>query len=90
MTVSLTPQRIAWLEQMVAEGRFASVDEAARFAVAEAMSLDQDIDLDDLDDLDWAKPVLDEALAEADRGATIPLEEYQKQMKQHMDRLRGR
>lgn len=71
MTVNLTPQQIAWLEQIKAERGFASIDEAAQAIVADAMLHAEPLDLDDLS---WAKPLVDEALADLEAGVqTIPL-----------------
>jgi Arc/MetJ-type ribon-helix-helix transcriptional regulator len=38
MTIALTPEQLRWLEQAVAEGRFASVEEAVRVAVVTLMA----------------------------------------------------
>src|SRR5690242_1419759 len=35
MTVTLTPEQVQWLEEAVAAGQFASVEEAVRVAVAD-------------------------------------------------------
>jgi antitoxin ParD1/3/4 len=86
MTVNLTPEQVAWLEKMVADGAFASVDEAARFYIAEAMLHAEDLDLDNLD---WAKPLLDEARAELARGEGIPLEEFLRDFREHLAKLRN-
>lgn len=79
MTVNLTPQQIAWLEQLKAERGFATIDEAAQAIVAEAMLHAEPLDLDDLS---WAKPLVDEALADLEAGVkTIPLEEVLKDLR---------
>ena len=79
MTVNLTPQQIAWLEQVKAERGFASIDEAAQFYLAQAMLNAEPLDLDDLS---WAKPLVDEALADLEAGVpTIPLEEVLKDLR---------
>jgi Arc/MetJ-type ribon-helix-helix transcriptional regulator len=51
----------------VAAGRFSSLDEA----VAEAIDFLKSSD----DDLEWAKPLVDEGLAELDKGEAIPADE---------------
>jgi antitoxin ParD1/3/4 len=48
--------------------------------VAERMHLD-------IDDLAWAKPLIDEALASVDRGEGMTLEEYRARMEQRFGRL---
>ena len=51
--------------------------------VAEHMELD-------LDDLDWAKPVLDEARASIARGEGMTLEEHRARIAAKLESLRGR
>jgi antitoxin ParD1/3/4 len=67
MTITLTPEQAEWLEQQVAGGEFDSVEEVVRLAIADLMTLDTD-------DLDWAKPLVDEARAALARGEGIPAE----------------
>jgi Arc/MetJ-type ribon-helix-helix transcriptional regulator len=69
MTITLTPKQQQWLESEVAAGRFASVEEAVRLAVAELM-----LPID-TDDLAWAKPYVDVARQSAARGETVPAED---------------
>jgi antitoxin ParD1/3/4 len=65
MNVPLKRQDEEWLEQQVATGRFSSVAEAVAAAVAKLKS-------DDAIDDQWAKPLIDEALAALDRGERTP------------------
>ncbi len=64
MTITLTPKAA------VAAGRFASVEEAVRFAVDRLALEDAEYG-----DLSWVKPYLDEARAEIVRGETVSMEE---------------
>ena len=68
MTITLTPEQQKRLEPAVAAGQFASVEEAVRFAVDQLV-------VDDLGDLSWAKPYLDEARAHIARGESHSVEE---------------
>jgi antitoxin ParD1/3/4 len=68
MTIQLSPEQQQWLEDQVAAGHFTSLNEAVAVAIADLMAT---VD----DDLDWAKPLVDEAIAEVDRGEAIPSEE---------------
>jgi Arc/MetJ-type ribon-helix-helix transcriptional regulator len=68
MTITLTPEQQKRLEAAVAAGQFVSVEEDVRFAV------DQ-LAVDDLGDLSWAKPYLDEARAQIARGESHSVEE---------------
>lgn len=70
MTITLTPEQQRRLEAAVAAGQFASVEEAVRWAVDHIVVTDEE-----LGDLSWAKPYLDEARAEIARGETVSAEE---------------
>lgn len=67
MNLPLPPAQIAWLEAQIAAGRFASLEEALASAVAQLQAQAQDA----IDD-SWAKPLIDEALEELDRGEGTP------------------
>jgi antitoxin ParD1/3/4 len=67
MQIELTKEQEEWLRAQVAEGRFSSLDEA----VAEAIDFLKNSD----DDLEWAKPLVDEGLAELDKGGAVPADE---------------
>ena len=73
MTITLNPEQEAWLETRVASGDFASVEAAARQLIDERIA---ERALEDGDDLAWAKPYIDEALAGIARGEEITLEEH--------------
>jgi antitoxin ParD1/3/4 len=68
MTVQLSPEQQRWLEAQVEAGHFASLEQAVAVAIADLMAT-----LDD--DLAWAKPLVDEAAAELDRGEGVPGDE---------------
>jgi antitoxin ParD1/3/4 len=74
MTITLHPDQIAWLEARVASGEFASLEEAARRLIDERIA---ERALEESDDMTWAKPYVDEALAEVERGEVITLEEHE-------------
>lgn len=63
--ITLKPEQEAQLKTRVASGDFASVEEAARQRTDEALA---ERALDESDDMAWAKPYVDEALAEVERG----------------------
>jgi antitoxin ParD1/3/4 len=73
MTITLPPEQEARLATRVARGDFASVEEAARQLIDEALV---ERALEESDDMAWAKPYVDEALAEVERGEEISLEEH--------------
>jgi antitoxin ParD1/3/4 len=73
MTITLTPEQQEWLEAHVATGDFASVEDAARQLIDERIA-EREIENDDMA---WAKPYVDEALAQVERGEVITLEEHE-------------
>ena len=74
MTITLKPDQEAWLKTRVASGDFASVEEAARQLIDERIA---ERAAEEGDDLAWAKPYVDEALADVARGGVITLEEHE-------------
>jgi len=83
MTITLTPEQQKRLEAAVAAGQFASVEEAVRWAVDHIVVTD-----DDLGDLSWAKPYLDEAREQIARGESISLEEFNAHVDERLSKLR--
>jgi antitoxin ParD1/3/4 len=69
MNIKLPSRQQKWLEEQVAAGQFASLDEALSLAVADLMAAETD-------DLAWAKPYVDEARASLARGEVIAGEDY--------------
>jgi antitoxin ParD1/3/4 len=81
MGIILTPVQQAWLEARVADGEFASVDEAVSQILDERMVRD--------DDLDWAIPLVEESRAAVARGEVLTLEEHRARNAALLARLRG-
>jgi antitoxin ParD1/3/4 len=73
MVITLNPDQEAQIKTRVASGDFASVEDAARQLIDEALV---ERALEENDDMTWAKPHVDEALAEVARGEEITLEEH--------------
>jgi antitoxin ParD1/3/4 len=73
MTIVLTPEQEAWLKVYVARGDFPSIEDAARQLIDERLA---ERAIEEEDDLSWAKPYVDEALAAVARGEVMTLEEY--------------
>jgi antitoxin ParD1/3/4 len=72
MKIDLTPEQEAWLAQQVKAGAFGSVQEAARAAIEAVMREEAGVDSEDCL---WAKPYIDEAIAELDRGEGAPCDQ---------------
>jgi len=79
MTIQLSPEQEQWLEDQVAAGHFSSVEQAVAVAIADLMAMAED-------DLDWAKPLVDEAAAELDRGEGVPADEAFARIFKSLDR----
>jgi Arc/MetJ-type ribon-helix-helix transcriptional regulator len=72
VTKILSPEQMEWLKGRVESGDFSSIEEAIRSAIAVAQHFDAEPD----EDLSWAKPYIDEALADMERGEKgIPAEQ---------------
>ena len=82
MTITLTPEQQERLEAAVAAGHFASVEAAVPAAV------DLILMPADTSDLSWAKPYLDEARAQIERGETLTLEEFNAYVDKRLNELR--
>jgi Arc/MetJ-type ribon-helix-helix transcriptional regulator len=67
MQIHLAKDDEDWLRAQVAAGRFSSLDEALAEAIDSLRAEDEE--------LPWAKSLVDEGLAELDRGEGIPAEE---------------
>jgi antitoxin ParD1/3/4 len=80
MDITLPREQQEWLEAQVRAGAYESVDEALASIVAEHMLID-------VDDLDWAKPLVDEARASIARGEGMTLEEYRARMDKRFGKL---
>jgi antitoxin ParD1/3/4 len=73
MVISLTPEQQAWLDAHVARGDFASVEDAPRQLIDERLA---ERAAEEKDDLAWAMPDVDEALADVARGDVLSREEH--------------
>jgi antitoxin ParD1/3/4 len=74
--LALTPDQEAWVAAHVESGDFASVEDAVRQLIDAGIA---DHRLAE-DDLAWAMPYVDEAIAEVERGEAISLEEHNARM----------
>lgn len=83
MTITLPREQQEWLEAQVAAGNYDSVEQAVASIVAEHMQLD-------IDDLSWAKPLVDEGLESLAQGGAITLEEHRRRIEEKLASLRRR
>jgi Arc/MetJ-type ribon-helix-helix transcriptional regulator len=63
--ITLTREQQRWLEAEVAAGRFPSVEDAVRMAVADFKAINTD-------ELRWAKPYVDEARKSVASNDVVP------------------
>jgi antitoxin ParD1/3/4 len=77
MTITLRPEQVAQLQALVARGEYESIEDAARQLIDERLA---ERSIEENDDLSWAKPYVDEALAELARGEGMTLEEHKKRI----------
>ena len=80
MTITLPREQQEWLEAQVRAGVFSSVEEAVVKIVGEHMLLD-------IDDMAWAKPMVDEAMASLDRGDGSNFDDYRARMDQRFGKI---
>jgi antitoxin ParD1/3/4 len=85
MTVTLTPEQEARLMALVRSGDFTSVEQAARTLLNERLA-EREIERDDLE---WAKPLVDEGIAALERGEFISLEEHKARNAARLAALKG-
>jgi antitoxin ParD1/3/4 len=85
MSITLTPDQQEWINARVASGEFDSVEQAARQLIDERIAER----LIEEDDMAWAKPLVDEAIAQADRGEVLTLEEHQARNAARLAALNG-
>ena len=86
MMISLTPEQQAWLDAHVARGDFSSVEEAARQLIDERIAGRA---AEESDDLGWAKPYVDEALAEVASGKVLARTDHEARMNDLLSSLKG-
>ena len=85
MTITLTPEQQACIDAHVARGDYASTEAAARSLIDAAI---MDLTMLHGDDLAWAKPLVDEALAASERGEVMSLEEHRARNKARFTAMR--
>jgi antitoxin ParD1/3/4 len=76
MSITLTPKQEKWIKAHVAAGEFASVEEAARQLIDDRIAQLSESEVDEQDDMAWAKPLVDEARADIARGNVLTIEEH--------------
>jgi antitoxin ParD1/3/4 len=83
MTITLPREQQEWLEAQVKAGAYDSIDEAVASIVAERMHLD-------IDDMSWARALVEEGRASLERGEGLSLEEHRARIAERLDSFKGR
>ncbi len=86
MIISLTPEQQAWITAHVARGDFSSIEDAVRQLIDERIA---ERSAHESDYLAWAKPYVDEALAEVERGEFLTLDEHRTRNAARLVALKG-
>ena len=87
MTIDLTPEQHAWIQAHVARGDFSSVEEAARQLIDERIA--ERAAEEEIGDLAWARPYVDEALADVAEGKVLTREEHEARMDAILASIQG-
>jgi Arc/MetJ-type ribon-helix-helix transcriptional regulator len=69
MAIVLTREQQRWIDEAVAAGRFASVEEALQYALGTVMLLEESLADDDLA---WAKPLVEAGRAALAEHGGVP------------------
>ena len=83
INITLPREQQEWLEAQIKAGAYDSVEHALASIVSQHMDRD-------VDDMAWAKPLVDEGRASVERGDTLTLAEHLARIDQTMDRLKRR
>jgi Arc/MetJ-type ribon-helix-helix transcriptional regulator len=78
MEIEIKPDAEEWLRAQVAQGRFASLDEAVETLVREDQIMQAGLEGADLA---WTKPYLAKGIADIDAGRTIPAEQVHSELR---------
>jgi len=81
MNIVLPPAQQEWLETQIANGEFASAEQAVQQLIAERMALEAD-------NLAWARPYVDEARAAVARGEVFTIEQHEARMDERLKALK--
>ena len=83
MNISLPREQQEWLEAQVKAGAYGSIEEAVEDILAQHMNLD-------IDDMAWAKSLVEEGRAAVERGETLTLGEHLARIDETVEKLKRR
>ncbi len=82
MKIAISHEQQKWLEEQVAAGTFASVEEGVAIAIADFKAMAED-------DLAWAAPYVEQARRSVAAGQVIPGEEFAQELDRKIASLRA-
>jgi Arc/MetJ-type ribon-helix-helix transcriptional regulator len=80
MTITLPREQQEWLEAQVKAGYYDSIEDAVASIVAEHMQLD-------IDDMSWARELVEEGRASLEREGALSLDEHRKRIARKVQEL---
>ncbi|MBI2737616.1 MAG: hypothetical protein HYX38_13870 [Rhodospirillales bacterium] len=80
MTITLPREQQEWLEAQVKAGYYDSIEDAVASIVAEHMQLD-------IDDMSWARELVEEGRASVEREGGLSLEEHRRRVARKLQEL---
>ena len=83
MNITLPREQQEWLEAQVKAGAYDSLDDAVASILAEHMSMD-------IDDMAWARPLVDEGRASLEQGKGLTLAEHLAHIDETLEKLKRR
>ena len=83
MNITLSREQQEWLEAQVKAGVYDSVDDAVASIFAERMELD-------IDDMAWARSLVDEGRASLEQGEGLTLAEHLAHIDETLEKLKRR
>jgi antitoxin ParD1/3/4 len=83
MNITLPREQQEWLEAQVRAGAYDSVEDAVATILGQHMNLD-------IDDMAWAKPLVDEGRACIKRGEMLTLDEHRAHIDATLEKLKRR
>ena len=83
MTITLPREQQEWLEAQVKAGYYDSIEEAVASIITQHMVIE-------VDDMAWARPLVDEGRAAIERGEGMTLEEHLRHIEEKLESLKRR
>jgi Arc/MetJ-type ribon-helix-helix transcriptional regulator len=83
MNITLPREQQEWLEAQVKAGAYDSIDDAVASILAEHMNMD-------IDDMSWARSLVDEGRESLEQGKELTLAEHLAHIDETLEKLKNR